>query len=97
MAKNEFYFAGLRFFTEQYPCVIVFKKNDKVEDLVTYEDVQVACEYLCKCRYKCSDKILSKWTRNEGEVANIVYIEDHTEECIQSLLKEIFNGEEKDR
>ena len=97
MAKNEFYFAGLRFFTEQRPCVIVFKKNDKVEDIVTYDDVQIASEYLVKCRYKCSDEFLSRWTRNEGEIANIVYIEDHTEDCIRKLLKEIFNGEEEKR
>lgn len=99
MAKDdcEFYYAGLRFYVEQHPCVVVFKRDSEIVDIVPFNDVQIASEYLVKCRYQCSDKMVSTWTRGNAEVANIVYIEDRVEECIKALLKEIRDGKEKDR
>lgn len=99
MAKDEFefYWAGLRFFLKQCPCVIMFERDGEIMDIVLFDDVQNASEYLVKCRYQCSDKIVSEWTRGSAEVARILYIEDRSEECIKELLKEIRDGKEKDR
>lgn len=96
MVKNEFRFAGMRFFMKQRPCVVVFEKDSDIKDIIAYDDVQLASEYLTKCRYQCSDKILSEWTRNTTETAYILYIEDDVENSIRELLKEMLYDEEKD-